>query len=62
MPKELEEWEFLLWLGGLRTQHGVLEDAGSILASLSGLRIQRCQRLRHSSQMQLGSGIMVAVA
>ena len=32
------------------------------LASLSGLRIQRSCELRHSSQTQLGSGGVVAVA
>ena len=31
------------------------------LASLSGLRIQRCGKLLHRLQMQLGSSIAVAV-
>ena len=31
------------------------------VASLSGLRIQHCQELRHRSQMQLGSCVAVAV-
>ena len=38
------------------------EDEGSILASFSWLRILRCHKLQHSSQVQLGSGIAVAVA
>ena len=31
------------------------------LAFLSGLRIWCCRKLRHSSQLQLGSGVAVAV-
>ena len=27
---EITEWEFPLWLGGLRTRHSVREDAGLI--------------------------------
>ena len=38
------------------------EDVGSVLALLSGLRIQRCRELQQRSQMQLRSGIVVAVA
>ena len=38
------------------------EDAGSILASLSGLRSQSCRELWYRSQMWLGSCIAVAVA
>ena len=34
--------QFPLWLSGWRTWHRVDEDAGSILASLSGLKIQHC--------------------
>ena len=37
------------------------EVVGSILASLSGLRIWRCPKLWCRSQMQLGSGGAVAV-
>ena len=32
------------------------------LASLSGLRIRHCHELQHRSQMQLRSGVAVAVA
>ena len=32
------------------------------LALLSGLRVQRCHELWSTSQMQLGSGVAVAVA
>ena len=38
------------------------EDVGSILASLSGLRIQHCSKFWCRSQMRLGSGVAVAVA
>ena len=38
------------------------EDAGSIPAPLRGLRIQHCHELQCRSQMQLGSGVAVAVA
>ena len=38
------------------------EDAGSILASLSGLRIWHRHELLFSLQMRLGSGIAVAEA
>ena len=37
------------------------EDVGSILASLSGLRIQRCRELWCWLQMRLGSCVAVAV-
>ena len=37
------------------------EVRGRSLASLSGLRIQRCRELWCRSQMQLGSSIVVAV-
>ena len=30
LKKNKKLWEFLLWLSGLRTQHSVHEDAGSI--------------------------------
>ena len=32
-----------------------------MLASLSGLMIQHCHKLQHSSQMWLGSGVFLAV-
>ena len=57
--KELQE--FLVWLNGLRAQHSVHEDAVSILASLSGLRIQHCCGLWHRLQMQLRLDVAVAV-
>ena len=37
------------------------EDAGSIPAWLSGLRIQCCCELQCRLQMRLGSGVAVAV-
>ena len=40
----------------------VHQDVGSILASLSGLRIQRSCELRCRSQTQLGSGVAITVA
>ena len=44
----------------VRNLTGIYEDA---LASLSGLiRIPSCHKLRCRSQMQLGSGVAVAVA
>ena len=54
--------EFPLWLSGLRTQCCLCEDASSSLASISGLRILRCSELWHRSQMQLVSGVAIAVA
>ena len=39
----------------------ICEDVGSIVASLSGLRIRRCHELWCGSQMRLRSGIVVAV-
>ena len=58
-PKSIQ-LEFLLWLSGLRTQHHVCEDAGSIpgLAQCQ-LRIQHCCKLQHRSQTWLGSGVAV---
>ena len=38
------------------------EDMGSILASLTELRIWHCRKLQGRSQMQLGSGMAIAVA
>ena len=46
--------------------HGVCEDVtfceDEVLASLSGLKIQCCHELQCRSQMQLRSGIAVALA
>ena len=50
--------ELLLWLNRLRIQHGVREDA----ASLGGLRIHCCCKLRSRLQMLLGSSVAVAVS
>ena len=47
------------WLTNPTRNH---EIAGSILALLSGLRIQRCRELWCRSQMRLGSPIAVALA
>ena len=49
--------EFLLWLGGLRTQLVSMRMCVPSLALLSRLRIQRYLKL----QMRLRSGIAVAV-
>ena len=43
-------------------QLGTMRFQVQSLALLSGLRIQHCHELRCRSQMQLGSGIAVAVA
>ena len=51
-----------LWFSRLRTQRSVPEDASSILASLSGLRIQHCHKLHRRWQVQLRFGIVVVVA
>ena len=45
-----------------RIQLGTMRLPFPSLASLSGLRIWRCQELWYSSQMQLGSGVAVALA
>ena len=50
-----------MWLTRLRTQLVSMRRCVRSLASLSGLRIQHCQELRHRSQMQLGSCVAVAV-
>ena len=47
------------WLANPTRNHGV---AGSILVFLSGLRIWPCHELWWGSQMQLRSGILMAVA
>ena len=51
-------WEFPLWLSRLRT---CLRMWVWPLASLSGLRIWHCHELWSRSQMQLGSGVAVAL-
>ena len=50
----MAQWKEI-WLASMRTQV-------RSLASLNGLRIQRCQGLWCRSQTRLGSGIAVAVA
>ena len=45
-----------------RIQLGTTSFQVQSLASLSGLRIRRCHKLWCSLQMQLGSGIAVALA
>ena len=49
-----------MWLSRLRTQHRVLEDAGS-LDSLSELKIWLCHKLKCWMQMLLRSSLAVAV-
>ena len=46
-----------MWLSRLRTGHSVHEAVGLI----RGLRIQPCYQLRWRPQMQLKSGVAVAV-
>ena len=53
--------EFSLWLSSGQTQLGSMRMWVQSLASLSGVRIQGYPELRHRGQMQLGSGIAVAV-
>ena len=53
--------EFPLSLNRLRTQLASMKMQVQFLASLSGLRIQHCQKLWCRSQMRLRSGIAVAV-
>ena len=45
-----------------RIRLGTMRLQVQYLASLSGLRIQRCRKLWCRSQTQLGSGVAVAVA
>ena len=53
--------EFSLWLSGLWTQLVSVRMWIQSLASLSGLRIWHCCELWDRSQVQLGSGVAVAV-
>ena len=53
--------EFPLWLSGLRTQQVSMRMQVQSMAALSGLRIWCCCKLRHKSQIQLGSYLAVAV-
>ena len=59
--KLIVELEFPLWLSRLRTCLVPMRMQVGSLASISGLRIQCCHKLWHRLQMQLGSGIAVAV-
>lgn len=56
---------FLLWLRGLKIQHGIREDARSIRVALSGLRVWHCRkaaaRVTHAAQILHGC-VAVAVA
>ena len=54
--------EFPLWLSGLRTWLVSMRMQVPSLASLNGLRIQRCRKLRHGSQIWLGSSVSVGMA
>ena len=53
--------EFPLWLSGLRTCHSLCEDEVLSLTWLTGLRIWYSCKLWHRLQMQLRSGMAVAV-
>ena len=53
--------EFLLWFSRLRTQLVSMRTRVQSVALLRGLRIQRCHKLRHRSQMWPGSSVAVAV-
>ena len=53
--------EFLLWLSGLRTQLISMRMQFQFLASLIGLSVQCSHKPWHRSQMQLGSGVAMAV-
>ena len=50
-----------LWVGGLRTQHSVCEDAGSTLGPAPWVKDLVLSQTEHRSQMWLGYGIAVAV-
>ena len=53
--------DFLLWPSGLRTSLASMRICVQPLASLSGLRIQHCHKLRCRWQMWLGSLVAAAV-
>ena len=59
---KLTQKEFLLWFSGLRTQYCLHEDAGLIPGLAQWVRIQHCHKVWHRSQMQLPSGVALAVA
>ena len=52
---------FLLWLSGLRTQLVSMRMQVRFLVLLSGLRFWCCRELQRRPQMQLRSGMAVAV-
>ena len=60
--KKVREWEFPLWLSKLRTGLVSVRTRIQSLASVSGLRIQRCCQLLCRSQIWLRSGIAMALA
>ena len=51
-----------MWLNGLRTQLVFMRMWVQSLALLSGLRICRCYKLQHRSQIWLGFSVAVAWA
>ena len=53
--------EFLFWLIELRTQLVSTRMQFQSLASLSGIRVNHCRKMRHRSQMWLRSCLAVAV-
>ena len=53
--------EFLFWLSELRTLHNVHKDAGLISGLAQWFKDLCCHKLQHNSQIQLRSGIAVAV-
>ena len=62
MPKKAEGSveEFLWWPSGLRSRHGICEDASSIPGLAQWVRDPTLPEAAQL-QMQLGSGIAVAV-
>ena len=61
LVRKRNEVEFPLWLRGLRTQLVSMRMRVQSLAWISGLKILCCCKLWCRSQMQLGSGVAVAV-
>ena len=61
LDSESELMEFPLRLGRLRPRLVSMRMRVQSLASLSGLRIWSCRELQRRSQMQLRSGVAVAV-